>query len=118
MKLISYNTISDNNSYNSYTYSKGSSKAVTSMNKLEQEYNSIMRGDGPTDHPKPKDRNNYHANPPNDAHPSYQYGDDTTVYETGPYSYAYNYEIIGNAKNNYSEEDIDAKNYHKRNAPV
>lgn len=35
MKLISNNTINDNNnSYNSYTYSKGSSKAITSMNKL------------------------------------------------------------------------------------
>lgn len=42
--LQSYKTISDN-SYNSYTYSKGSSKGITSMNKLEQEYNNVMKGD-------------------------------------------------------------------------
>lgn len=44
-KWNSFKTLSDGNQIGSYTYSKGSS-AVTSMAKLEQEYESVINGDG------------------------------------------------------------------------
>lgn len=91
------------------------------MNKLEQEYNSIMRGDTADIH-RNKDvtlhanqiNTNANTNTNTNTHHSYNYGDDTITYEHGayPYPYAYNYDILPNPSN-YDEED--PKNYLKKN---